>query len=68
METWMLKCLGLMEETEADIEYWLQMTGEERVAHTNELVNEVARLSGQPCEGIAKVVRVIRVSDYEEGH
>jgi hypothetical protein len=68
METWMRKCLGLEEETEADIEYWQQITGEERVAHTIALVEEVARLSGQPCQGIAKVIRVIRLSDYEEGH
>ena len=64
----MRKCLGLEEKTEADIEFWQQMTGTERVARTIELVNEVARLSGQPCEGIAKVVRVIRLSDYEESH
>jgi hypothetical protein len=64
-QIWVRKCSSFEEAEEADQEFWAQMTGDERVQALEQMRQDAWKLTGQPYEGIQKVVRIIRL-DKEE--
>jgi hypothetical protein len=59
-KVWFRKCSSFEEEEEADREFWAQMTGDERVEVLEQMRQEAWKITGEPLEGLRRVVRVLR--------
>jgi hypothetical protein len=65
METvWIRKCASFEEEEEADREFWMQMTGDQRVEALEQMRQDAWKITGERLEGLRRAVRVLeRPSD-----
>lgn len=58
-EVWLRKGSSFTEDEEADREFWEQMTGRERVEVLEEMRREAWKVTGEPLEGLRRVIRVV---------
>ena len=59
MVPWVRKCGSFAEDARADREFWATMTGDERVAALEELRHEAWKVTGEPLQGLRRVVRIV---------
>jgi hypothetical protein len=60
-KVWCRKGSSFDEEAQADRDFWLQMTGRERVEALEEMRKEAWKAGGERFEGLRRVARVVKL-------
>lgn len=58
-EIWFRRCNSFEEEEAADLEFWAQMTGDERVEVLEQMRRDAWKVTGERLKGLRRAVRVI---------
>jgi hypothetical protein len=65
MKLWVRKGASFEEEAEADREFWVQLSGRERVEALEEMRRESWKVTGERIERLRRVARVVERSRVE---